>query len=114
LQPRVGNRVSTPLKKVVSIDTMEKGHVVDCGVPDVNVHTLGVPPGKLNVNVAGPDEGNVIVGTGEIWIELEPDGPTPGTVAMAGADVTLPVDPGDGAAGLAPEVKGEDGDEDCP
>jgi hypothetical protein len=86
---------------------------VGCGVPDVSVHKFGVPPGRLRTNVAGPAEGNVNVGTGEIWIGLGPGTPMP-PAPVAGAEGRLLVDPGDGAAGLGAGDDGNGTEKDCP
>jgi hypothetical protein len=89
------------------------GHVVDCGAPDVNVHKPGARPGKLIVNETAPVEGNVSVGTDEIWTGLGPRTPIP-PMLEADDDETLPVGPGDGVTGLLLEEGGSGAEEDCP
>ena len=92
---------------------MDKGHDEDCGLSDVNVNVnVELPPAGVNVNWAEPDDGNVIVGTGMIETWLCVGNPQP--PAVAGAEVTFPVDPGDAAAGLTPELEADAWDDGCP
>lgn len=91
-----------------------EGHVVDCGAPDVNVHTLGVLPGKLMVNETGPVEGNVSVGTDVIWIELGPRTPIPPASEAEGVVGTLSVRAGDGVTGPVLEDVDNGAEEDSP
>jgi hypothetical protein len=96
---------------------MKEEHVVGCGAPDVNVHKAEAFPGKLIVNETAPVEGNVSVGTDEIWTELGPSTPIP-PVLEADDDETFPGGPGDGVTGLLLEEGGsraeEEADEDSP